>query len=151
MDVNRSSLQRSARRDAVSSGSDRIAIDEFLQITTDVVIGNAPEMLAIEAKDKCPLGLTEPDGVLRYCIEHRLQIESGAADYPEHLACGDLLLQRFAEVGGALVQLVEEPPVLDGDDGLIGKGFNQRDLAGGEGAHLVTVDHEYANQLVRLV
>jgi hypothetical protein len=54
------------------------------------------------------------------------------------------LLQRFALLG-------QEAHVLDGDHGLIGKGFHQRDLAVGEGTNLVAVDHEHANQLVRLV
>ena len=49
-------------------------------------------------------------------IEHRLQIEGRAADDLEHVGGGGLLLQRFA-------QLVEQPRVLDGDDGLAAKFF----------------------------
>jgi hypothetical protein len=41
-------------------------------------------------------------------IEHRLQIEGGAADDLEHVGGGGLLLERLA-------QLVEQPGVLDGD------------------------------------
>ena len=48
------------------------------------------------------------------CIEHRLQIEGRAADDLEHVGGGGLLLQRLA-------QLVEQPRVLDGDDGLAGE------------------------------
>ena len=47
-------------------------------------------------------------------IEHGLQIEGRAADDLEHVGGGGLLLQRFA-------QLVEQPRVLDGDDGLGGE------------------------------
>ena len=54
-------------------------------------------------------------------LQHRLQIESRAADDLEHVGGGGLLLQRFA-------QLVEQPRVLDGDHGLIGKGPHQSDL-----------------------
>ena len=32
-----------------------------------------------------------------------------------------LLLQRFGEIVGALAQLVEQPRILDGDDGLSGE------------------------------
>jgi hypothetical protein len=39
-----------------------------------------------------------------------------------------LLLQRFSEVGGALAQFVEQPRVLDGDDGLGGKVDQQIDM-----------------------
>ena len=44
-------------------------------------------------------------------VENSLQIESGAADDLEHVGGRRLLLQRFA-------QFVEQPRVLDGDDGL---------------------------------
>jgi hypothetical protein len=44
-------------------------------------------------------------------IEHRLQIEGRAADHLEHVGGSGLLLQR-------LTQFVEQPRVLDGDDGL---------------------------------
>ena len=47
-------------------------------------------------------------------LQHRLQIEGRAADDLEHVGGGGLLLQRFA-------QLVEQPRVLDGDDGLGGE------------------------------
>ena len=61
-------------------------------------------------------------------IEHGLQIEGRAADDLEHVGGGGLLLQRFA-------QLVEQPRVLDGDDGLVGEGGDQLDLLVGEGPH----------------
>ena len=40
---------------------------------------------------------------------------------PQHLGCRRLLLQRFAQIIRALAQLVEQPCVLDGDDGLGGE------------------------------
>ena len=54
--------------------------------------------------------------------KHGLQIERRAADDLEHVGGGGLLLQRFA-------QFVEQPRVLDGDDGLIGKVREQADLS----------------------
>ena len=47
-------------------------------------------------------------------LQHSLQIKRRAADDLEHVGGCGLLLQRFA-------QLVEQPRVLDGDDGLVGK------------------------------
>src|SRR5262245_16836507 len=47
-------------------------------------------------------------------VEHGLQIERRAADDLENIGGGGLLLQRFA-------QLVEQPCVLDGNDGLAGE------------------------------
>ena len=61
-------------------------------------------------------------------IEHRFEIESGAADDLEHVGSGGLLLERFAQIARACLHLVEQPHVLDRDHGLIGEGRNQFDL-----------------------
>jgi hypothetical protein len=39
-----------------------------------------------------------------------------------------LLLQSLRQIVGALPQLVQQAGVLDGDDGLVGKGLEKRDL-----------------------
>ena len=65
------------------------------------------------------------------CIEHRLQIEGRAADDLEHVGGGGLLLQQ------TLAQLVEQPRVLDGDDGLGCEVRDQLDLLVGERTHLM--------------
>ncbi len=64
------------------------------------------------AKPRCRFGKRIQDG---------LQIESRTANDLEHFGGGGLLLQRFA-------QLVEQPRVLDGDDGLRGEVLHQLDL-----------------------
>ena len=69
-------------------------------------------------------------------VEHRLQIERRAADDLEHVGGGGLLLQRFGQIVGALLHLVEQPHVLDRDHGLVGEGGDQLDLLVGERAHL---------------
>ena len=61
-----------------------------------------------------------------------------------------LLLQRLAEIVGALAQLVEQPRVLDGDDGLGGEVLHQLDLLVGEGPDLLAIDDDSADQLVVL-
>ena len=61
-----------------------------------------------------------------------------------------LLLQRFGEIVGALAQLVEQPRVLDGDDGLRGEVLHQLDLLVGERPHLLAIDDDGADQLVVL-
>src|SRR6516162_757862 len=65
--------------------------------------------------------LAKSGGRLDQRIQHRLKIESRAADDLEHVGGGGLLLQRFA-------QLIEQPRVLDGDDGLVGEGDQKLDL-----------------------
>ena len=76
-------------------------------------------------------------------IEHGLQVESRAADDLEHIGGRGLLLQRFA-------QLVEQPRVLDGDDGLGGEVLHQFDLLVGEWPNLLAIDGDGADQFVVL-
>jgi hypothetical protein len=60
------------------------------------------------------------------------------------------LLQRLAQIGCALAQFVEQPSVLDGDDGLRGEALHQLDLLGGEGPHLLAVNADRADQVIVL-
>ena len=62
---------------------------------------------------------------------------------PKNFTCRRLLLQRFLE-------LVEQPHVLDGDDRLIGEGFEQFDLRRGERAHIDATCVQYANEFTLL-
>ena len=79
-------------------------------------------------------------------IEHRLQIERRAADHLEHVGGRGLLLQRFREVAGLRLHLVEQPHVLDRDHGLVGEGLQQLDVMVGEGAGLLSRDHDQADR-----
>ncbi len=76
-------------------------------------------------------------------IEDCPQIEGRAADDLEHVGGGGLLLQRLA-------QLVEQPGVLDGDDGLVGEIGEQRDLFVREGTNFLTINRDCPNQLIIL-
>ena len=58
---------------------------------------------------------------LRQSVKYLLQIEGRAADDFQNVSGGGLLLQRFAQIVGALAQLVEQAGVLNSDDGLGGK------------------------------
>ena len=69
-------------------------------------------------------------------------------DDAQHLRCRRLLLQRFAEIVGALAQFVEQPRILDGDDGLGGEVLHQRDLLVGERPDLLAVDDNGADELI---
>src|SRR5262249_6481679 len=73
-----------------------------------------------------------------------------AADDLEHVGGGGLLLQRFGEVVRALAQLVQQPRVLDGDDGLLGEIAHQLDLLVGEWPHFLAVNADYAEERVLL-
>src|SRR4030095_2258305 len=64
--------------------------------------------------------------------EDRLDISSRAADDAKDLARRRLLVERFAEGGVARLERLEQPDVLDGDDGLVGEGLHELDLRGRE-------------------
>ena len=83
-------------------------------------------------------------------VEHRLQLARRAGDDLEHVGGRGLLLQRLGEIVGALAQLVEQPRILDGDDGLGGEVLHQLDLLVGERTHLLAVNADGADQLVIL-
>src|SRR5262245_9863533 len=51
---------------------------------------------------------------------------------------------------GALVQLVEQPGILDGDDRLLGKVLHQLDLLVGKRPHLLPIDSDGADQVIVL-
>ena len=101
------------------------------------------ERVALLASDRCHVGFAQPRRRFDQRVEHGLQIERRAADDLEHVGGGGLLLQRFA-------QFVEQPRVLDGDDGLRGEVRDQLDLLVGERAHLLAVNDDGADQLVVL-
>src|SRR6516164_7284136 len=84
---------------------------------------------------------TKPPRTLGDGFQYRLNIRRGGSDHTEDLACHGLLLQRFA-------QLVEQPRVLDGDDGLGGEIGQQRDLLVAEGTNLLVVYDDRTDQLI---
>ena len=96
------------------------------------------------------LGLADARRVLQHGLEHRLQIAGRAGDDLEHLGGRGLLLQRLGKIVGALAQLVEQPRVLDGDDGLGGEVLHQLDLLVGEWLDLLAVDDDRADELIVL-
>jgi len=88
---------------------------------------NQIECVAVASINIPKPGIAEPHRVLQHGVVNRLQFTRRRADYAKHICRGGLLLQRFA-------QFVEQPRVLDSDDGLGGKIFNELDLFLGEGA-----------------
>ena len=85
----------------------------------------AGKTFADPAMDDDDIGLAQAGCGLRKGVEHLLQVEGRAADHLEHVGGRGLLLQGFGEILGALLQFVEQPRILDGDDGLVGEGLQQ--------------------------
>src|SRR5688572_17590327 len=96
------------------------------------------EDITIDAIDQSVWHVAQPCGSLGNSIHYRLNIRRRAGNDFEDLARRSLLLQRFGE-------FLKQPDVLDGDDRLVGEGFEQRYLLVGEGAHLSATDKDDAN------
>ena len=77
--------------------------------------------------------------------QHLLKVERGA-DRLADLGERPLLLHRARKLGRTLLQLLEEAGVLDGDDGLVREGLQQRDLLIAERLDLVPVHRHDADR-----
>src|SRR6185312_7358235 len=109
----------------------------------DVVQMCRVKAFAVIEQDVTELGFAEAHGVREHRLEDRFHITGRRADDFENVSRGSLLLQRLA-------QLVQQPRVLDGDDGLRGEGLHQLDLLVGEGTHLLAEYGDEADQFVPL-
>src|SRR5262249_40375628 len=94
--------------------------------------------VVIEPEQYSERGLADARRFLQDGLEHRLQLPRRAGDDAQHLRGGSLLLQRLGQIVGALPQLIEQPRVLDRDDGLVGERGEQLDLILSEGLDLRT-------------
>ena len=92
------------------------------------------ERVALPTEDIPEFGVADADGLLQHGLR------TPAEDRRESLlitwSTSDVAVccsKRLGEVRGALAQFVEQPRVLDGDDGLSGEVLDKRDLPVGEG------------------
>ena len=104
--------------------------------------GNAEGIVFAELQSG-EIGPANAHRVFQHSLEYRLELTRRTADDLEHVGGGRLLLQRFA-------QLIEQPRVLDGDDGLRGKVRDKLDLLVGKRSYLLAVDDDAADQLAIL-
>ncbi len=88
----------------------------------------------------------QADGATQDRVEHRLDIRLRLADGAQDVAGGGLRVQRRGQLAVALLELLEQAYVLDRDDGLVGKGLEQRDLPLGEELSLGAPDADRADR-----
>src|SRR5499427_1124108 len=93
--------------------------------------------------------IAEVPGPLGNDLEHGLHVRRRAANHAQDLAGRRLLLQGLGERGVLVLELGEEPRVLDGDGRLVGEGLEEGNLAVREGPDLVPIDHDHPEQLAR--
>src|SRR5262249_7683907 len=94
-------------------------------------------------KDRGVVRIAQPRRRLDQCIEYFLHIERRSADDLQNISSGSLLLEGLA-------QLVEKAGVLDGDDGLVCKALDERDLLVGKWSNLLAVNDNHADQFILL-
>src|SRR5262249_15697880 len=85
--------------------------------------------IPVDAKDQRIARLAQPRRILRHSIQNWLHIRRRAGDDAQDLTRRSLLLQR-------LLEFLEQSHVFDGNDGLIGEGFEQLNLRRSEGGDL---------------
>src|SRR5215510_2764788 len=120
---------------------ERTILHECYHFGGDTEEAHGLRNVALRPVDRPHVRFAEAHCRLDQCIEHRFQIERRATDDLEHIGSRGLLLQRLA-------QLVEQPSVLDGDDGLSGEILHQLDLPIGERADGLPVNADSADQLI---
>src|SRR5262249_9438242 len=84
-----------------------------------------PQEIAVTLEQHSVVRLAKVRGGFDEGIEHGLQVESRAAYHLEDVCCRRLLLQRFPQVLGLRLDLVEQTDVLDRDHCLVGEGCDQ--------------------------
>jgi hypothetical protein len=86
------------------------------------------EVVAISQMDNRIFRIAKLAGALDNGLENRRDIGRRRCYYPEDIAAPGLVCQRLGEITGFRLHLVEQPRVLDGDHGLVGKGLKQLDV-----------------------
>jgi len=97
--------------------------------------------LAIKPNHERKLTAAQPDSTLCYRIKDRLHVCRRAGNNSQHFGSRRLLLQR-------LPQLVKQPRILDGDDGVGREVLHQRNLLVRERPDLIAFNAENADQLL---
>jgi hypothetical protein len=96
------------------------------------------------------VGLAEFTSRCRNSVQYWLEVIGGARDDGEHLRCRGLVFKRLLQSALARLLRLEQARILDGDDGLVGKGLEQINLAVCEGAQFLTVDSYHADNFAFL-
>src|SRR6516164_5416191 len=108
-----------------------------------IVSRDRAKVIALTEIQGAESGFAELRRIRQHGLKDQPQLAGGRADNAQHLRCCGLLLQR-------LPKLVEQPRVLDSDDGLGGEIADQLDLLLSKRAYLLAVDADGANQFLFL-
>ena len=108
------------------------------------MIGGAQEKLfrlLVVFVNRPAVGAAQLDRVGNDARQHGFEIES-RADRLTDFAEGFELAHRACQFVGSLIQFFKQPHVLDGDHGLVGKGFEESDLLFREWTNFCSADQD---------
>src|SRR5262249_15609587 len=121
-------LQRGTTREGPAHQRDRELADRSQRDRTQV--RGEPQFLSLREEDRGVRGFAETGRTRRDRFEHRLNVRRRLANDPQDLAGRRLLLQglshlrvRLRQRPILLLELGEQPHVLDRYDGLVGEGL----------------------------
>src|SRR5262249_11129976 len=143
--MNGSALYLDPARERSSSTRDGILLNELSELSGNSEVRRPPMNLTINPQNEACVGAAEAGCVLNQRFEHRLQVESGAADHLQHFTCSGLLVEGFGEIAIAFLQFRKQPNVLDRDDGLIRKCLEKGDLLFREWPDLFAANQDNPN------
>src|SRR6516164_142925 len=98
----------------------------------DAAKAHGAEQFAVAKRQRAISGVAESVGFFQYHIEDGGKLTRRRIDDLQYLGSRGLLLESFLQVARSVAQLVEQPDVLDCDNGLIGEGLEEADLRLGE-------------------
>jgi len=93
------------------------------------------------------IGLAELARAFDNGLENRPDFGRRGSDHPENIGAACLVNQRFGELAGLGLHLVEQADILDGDHGLVGKSLKQGNLPRGEGYRFQATEYDRTNGL----
>src|SRR6516162_9378986 len=120
---------------------DRCVFAKFLKFRRCVMHCDALVCITFAKQHVAKCRLANAGRVLQHSVEYRCKVTGRAADNAQHFRRRRLLLQR-------LPQLIEQPRVLDGDDGLGSEVLYQLNLLVGEWADFLAIDRNSADQFI---
>src|SRR6516164_9489770 len=124
-----------------------MSLDECLCLCRKAARRDQLQHVVAPAVHRRKVGAAEARHSLCQCVEHRHEVDGGAADRLEHVCGGGLLLQRLREIMRLGLHLAEQADVADRDHGLVGKGLQQFNLFLAEWTYLQTAKRNYSDAL----
>src|SRR6516162_5424530 len=83
-------------------------------------------------------------------LQHRLNVGRRGGDHVQDVRAAGLIGESLSEIARLGLYFVEQPHVLDRDDGLVREGLQQLNLLFGKRLNLLSVDQDRANQRIVL-